>query len=143
LRGVSVGIYKISDNIQSLIPNGLLNFARQMPFWLPNFKGFLMYAIIKHGGKQYKVEEGNYLNLDHFNAEPKAKLELSEVLALNDGELKVGAPFVKGAKVILEVVCEGKDKKVVIFKKRRRKDSKVKRGFRRQYTRVKVVSINA
>ena len=57
-----------------------------------------MYAIIKHGGKQYKVEEGNYLNLDHFNAEPKAKLELSEVLALNDGELKVGAPFVKGAK---------------------------------------------
>ena len=45
-----------------------------------------MYAIIKHGGKQYKVEEGNYLNLDHFNAEPKAKLELSEVLALNDGE---------------------------------------------------------
>ena len=102
-----------------------------------------MYAIIKHGGKQYKVEEGNYLNLDHFNAEPKAKLELSEVLALNDGELKVGAPFVKGAKVILEVVCEGKDKKVVIFKKRRRKDSKVKRGFRRQYTRVKIVSINA
>ena len=95
-----------------------------------------MYAIIKHGGKQYKVEEGNYLNLDHFNAEPKAKLELSEVLALNDGELKVGAPFVKGAKVVLEVVCEGKDKKVVIFKKRRRKDSKVKRGFRRQYTRV-------
>jgi len=143
LRGVSVGIYKISDNIQSFIPNGLLNFARRMPFWLPNFKGFLMYAIIKHGGKQYKVEEGNYLNLDHFNAEPKAKLELSEVLALNDGELKVGAPFVKGAKVVLEVVCEGKDKKVVIFKKRRRKDSKVKRGFRRQYTRVKVVSINA
>jgi len=143
LRGVSVGIYKISDNIQSFIPNGLLNFARQMPFWLPNFKGFLMYAIIKHSGKQYKVEEGNYLNLDHFNAEAKAKLELSEVLALNDGELKVGAPFVKGAKVVLEVVCEGKDKKVVIFKKRRRKDSKVKRGFRRQYTRVKVVSINA
>ena len=102
-----------------------------------------MYAIIKHGGKQYKVEEGNYLNLDHYKAEPKAKLELSEVLALNDGELKVGAPFVKGAKVVLEVVCEGKDKKVVIFKKRRRKDSKVKRGFRRQYTRVKVVSINA
>jgi len=104
LRGVSVGIYKISDNIQSFIPNGLLNFARQMPFWLPNFKGFLMYAIIKHGGKQYKVEEGNYLNSDHFNAEPKAKLELSEVLALNDGELKVGAPFAKGAKVVLEAL---------------------------------------
>lgn len=102
-----------------------------------------MYAIIKNGGKQYKVSQGEYLNLDHFVAEPKSKVEVSEVLAINDGELKVGAPFVKGAKVVLEVVNEGKDKKVVIFKKRRRKDSKVKRGFRRQYTRVKVVSINA
>ena len=102
-----------------------------------------MYAIIKNGGKQYKVSQGEYLNLDHFAAEPKSKVEVSEVLAINNGELKVGAPFVKGAKVVLEVVNEGKDKKVVIFKKRRRKDSKVKRGFRRQYTRVKVVSINA
>nr|MBP3724294.1 50S ribosomal protein L21 [Campylobacter sp.] len=102
-----------------------------------------MYAIIKNGGKQYKVSQGQYLNLDHFAAEPKSKVEVSEVLAINNGELKVGAPFVKGAKVVLEVVNEGKDKKVVIFKKRRRKDSKVKRGFRRQYTRVKVVSINA
>lgn len=102
-----------------------------------------MYAIIKNGGKQYRIEEGDYLNLDHFDAEPKSQVELSEVLALNDGELKVGAPFVEGAKVVLEVINEGKDKKVVIFKKRRRKDSKLKRGFRRQYTRVKVLSIKA
>ena len=64
-------------------------------------------------------------------------------MCVNDGEVKVGAPFVKGAKVVLEVVNEGKDKKVVIYKKRRRKDSKLKRGFRRQFTRVKVVSIAA
>jgi len=101
------------------------------------------YAIFKHGGKQYRVSEGEYLKLDHFTAEAKSTVEITEVLAVNDGEVKVGAPFVKGAKVVLEVVNEGKDKKVVIYKKRRRKDSKLKRGFRRQFTRVKVVSIAA
>lgn len=101
------------------------------------------YAIFKHGGKQYRVSEGEFLKLDHFNAEAKSTVEITEVLAVNDGEVKVGAPFVKGAKVVLEVVNEGKDKKVVIYKKRRRKDSKLKRGFRRQFTRVKVVSIAA
>lgn len=102
-----------------------------------------MYAIIKNGGKQYKVQEGDYLNVDRLDAQPKEKIEVTEVLAINDGELKVGTPFVNGAVVELEVVTEGKDKKVISFKKRRRKDSKVKRGFRRQYTRVKVVSIKA
>ena len=101
------------------------------------------YAIFKHGGKQYRVSEGEYLKLDHFSAEAKSTVEITEVLAVNDGEVKVGAPFVKGAKVVLEVVNEGKDKKVVIYKKRRRKDSKLKRGFRRQFTRVKVVNIAA
>ena len=101
------------------------------------------YAIFKHGVKQYRVSEGEFLKLDHFSAEAKSTVEITEVLAVNDGEVKVGAPFVKGAKVVLEVVNEGKDKKVVIYKKRRRKDSKLKRGFRRQFTRVKVVSIAA
>ena len=101
------------------------------------------YAIFKHGGKQYRVSEGEFLKLDHFSAEAKSTVEITEVLAVNDGEVKVGAPFVKGAKFVLEVVNEGKDKKVVIYKKRRRKDSKLKRGFRRQFTRVKVVSIAA
>lgn len=100
-----------------------------------------MYAIIKHSGKQYQVKENDYLNLDKFEAEVKSKVEVKEVLALNDGNLKVGAPFVEGAKVVLEVVTHGKDKKVIIYKKRRRKDSKLKRGFRREFTRVKVVSI--
>ena len=101
------------------------------------------YAIFKHGGKQYRVSEGEFLKLDHFSAEAKSTVEITEILAVNDGEVKVGAPFVKVAKVVLEVVNEGKDKKVVIYKKRRRKDSKLKRGFRRQFTRVKVVSIAA
>ncbi|MFV0480707.1 MAG: 50S ribosomal protein L21 [Campylobacteraceae bacterium] len=102
-----------------------------------------MYAIIKNGGKQYKVQEGDYLNIDRLDAQPKDKVEVKEVLAINDGELKIGTPFVEGATVELEVVTEGKDKKVVIYKKRRRKDSKLKRGFRRQYTRVRVVKIAA
>lgn len=102
-----------------------------------------MYAIIKHSGKQYKVSEGDYLNLDRFEAEKKDTIEITDVLAVNNGSLTVGAPFVKGAKVVLEIVNLGKDKKVIIYKKRRRKDSKLKRGFRRQFTRVKVTSIQA
>jgi len=102
-----------------------------------------MYAIIKCGGKQYKVQEGDYLNLDKLDASPKEKVVISEVLALNSGELKIGTPMVEGASVELEVVTHGKDKKIIIYKKRRRKDSKLKKGFRREFTRVKVTAISA
>ena len=102
-----------------------------------------MYAIIKNGGKQYKVQEGDILLLDKMSLEPKATIEITEVLAVNVGELKMGAPFVEGAKVTAEVINEGRDKKVIIFKKRRRKDSKVKRGFRRDFTRVRITKIAA
>jgi len=102
-----------------------------------------MYAIIKNGGKQYKVQEGDVLSLDKMSLEPEATVEIKEVLAVNAGELKVGAPFVDGAIVTAEVISEGRDKKVVTFKKRRRKDSKVKRGFRRDYTRVRITKIAA
>ncbi len=102
-----------------------------------------MYAIIKNGGKQYKVQEGDYINLDKLDAQPKDKIEVNEVLAVHDGEIKVGTPYVEGAKVELEVVTHLKGKKIIIFKKRRRKDSKLKKGFRRQLTRVRVNKISA
>ncbi len=102
-----------------------------------------MYAIMKCGGKQYKVQEGDYLNLDLIDASPKEKVTVSEVLAVNDGELKIGTPILDSASVELEVITHGKDKKVIIYKKRRRKDSKLKKGFRRQYTRVRVTKISA
>lgn len=102
-----------------------------------------MYAIFKHSGKQYKVSVGDELKLDRFVADKKSLVEINEVLAVNDKELKIGTPFVSGAKVVLEVINEGKDKKVIVFKKRRRKDSKLKRGFRRQFTRVVVKEIKA
>ena len=62
-----------------------------------------MYAIFKHSGKQYKVSVGDELKLDRLQAEVKSSIEVSEVLAVNDKDLKVGAPYVAGAKVILEV----------------------------------------
>ncbi|MEA3371659.1 MAG: 50S ribosomal protein L21 [Campylobacterota bacterium] len=102
-----------------------------------------MYAIIKNGGKQYKVQEGDELSLDKMSLEAGAVVEMKEVLAVNAGELKMGAPFVEGAVVTAEVIREGRDRKVVIFKKRRRKDSKVKRGFRRDFTRVRITKIAA
>jgi large subunit ribosomal protein L21 len=103
-----------------------------------------MYAIIKCGGKQHKVKEGEYLKVDNLNLEAGSKFEITDILSVNDGaNLKVGTPFVEGAKIEAEVLENGKDKKVVIFKKRRRKDSKLKRGFRRQYSKIMINKIVA
>lgn len=101
-----------------------------------------MYAIFKNGGKQYKVSEGDIVLLDKLNLEPKSSVVFEEVLALFDGALHVGTPFVSGAKVNAEVINEGRDKKIITFKKRRRKDSKTKRGFRRDFTRVRITAIS-
>ena len=100
-----------------------------------------MYAIIKTGGKQYKVSEGDILNVDKLNLEAKASVEF-DIVAVNDGELKTGAD-VASSKVSAEVIIEGRDKKVIIYKKRRRKDSKLKRGFRRSFTKVRITKIAA
>lgn len=102
-----------------------------------------MYAVIKNGGKQYRVKEGDIVCFDKMSLEPKTKVEFKEVLAIDAQEIKVGAPYVDGAVVEGEVINEGRGKKVVIFKKRRRKDSKQKRGFRRDFTRVRITKIAA
>jgi len=103
-----------------------------------------MYAVIKHSGKQYKVNVGDTLDLDRIEgAEPKQTIEVNDVLLVGGDEVKIGAPTVDGAKVVLEVVGNYRGKKVIIFKKRRRKDSKKKRGFRRDITRVRVKEIIA
>ncbi|MCK9337866.1 MAG: 50S ribosomal protein L21 [Arcobacteraceae bacterium] len=101
-----------------------------------------MYAIIKCGGKQYKVCVGDIINVDKLSKEPKENIEISDVLAVNDGELKTGEAA-KNAVVSAVVINEGRDKKVIIFKKRRRKDSKLKRGFRRDFTRIQITNIAA
>ncbi len=105
-----------------------------------------MYAIIKCGGKQYKVQQGDILDIDYLGKEAKETLEITDVLALNDGELKTG-DAVANAKVEAEVVLDGtgvnRDRKVIIYKKRRRKDSKLKRGFRKSFTKIRITSIAA
>ncbi len=105
-----------------------------------------MYAIIKCGGKQYKVSEGDILDIDYTGKTAKEALEITDVLAINDGELKTGEA-VASATVQAEVVLDGtgvnRDRKVIIYKKRRRKDSKVKRGFRKSFTKIRITKIAA
>jgi len=102
-----------------------------------------MYAIVKNGGKQYKVQEGDILLFDKMNVAPKTEIELDVLLLDNNGDVKIGTPVVENAKVKAEVINEGRGEKVIIFKKRRRKDSKRKRGFRRDFTRVRITKIEA
>lgn len=101
-----------------------------------------MYAVIKDGGKQYKVAEGDIVLFDKKTLESKAKVEFKEVLTIvNGSDIKIGNPFIAGAVVEGEVINEGRGTKIVIFKKRRRKDSKQKKGFRRDFTRVRITKI--
>ena len=102
-----------------------------------------MYAIVKNGGKQYKVQEGDILLFDKMDVNPKDEIELEVLLFDNNGDVKIGTPVVENAKVKAEVINHGRGEKVVIFKKRRRKDSKRKRGFRRDFTRVRITKIEA
>ncbi len=103
-----------------------------------------MYAIIKTGGKQYRVAAGERLKVESLNAEVGSQVTLSEVLAVSDGnELKVGAPFVEGASVTATVVSHGRHDKVRIFKMRRRKHSIKSAGHRQNYTELKIETIAA
>ena len=103
-----------------------------------------MYAIIKTGGKQYRVAAGDTIKVESLNAEVGSQVTLSEVLAVSDGnELKVGAPFVEGASVTATVVSHGRHDKVRIFKMRRRKHSIKSAGHRQNYTELKIETIAA
>lgn len=103
-----------------------------------------MYAIIKTGGKQYRVAAGDTIKVETLNAEVGSQVTLSEVLAVSDGnELKVGAPFVEGASVTATVVSHGRHDKVRIFKMRRRKHSIKSAGHRQNYTELKIETIAA
>ena len=102
-----------------------------------------MYAIINSGGKQFRVEEGETLRLEKLDAQPGDKIELDQVLFVKteDG-VKVGAPLVENAKVTDTILAEGKGRKVIIFKKKRRKQYRRKTGHRQLYTEVLVDSIS-
>jgi large subunit ribosomal protein L21 len=101
-----------------------------------------MFAVIKTGGKQYKVAAENQITVMLLEGEAGAKVTFSEVLALFDGETShVGAPHVAGASVVGEIVEQARGPKVYAFKKRRRKNSKRKRGHKQDLTIVKILEI--
>jgi len=98
-----------------------------------------MYAVIRSGGKQYKVSPGDVVRVENVEREAGSVVEFGEVLALNDDQtLLIGSPLVPGARVWGTVVETGKAKKVLIFKYKRKKQYKVFRGHRQQYTAVKI-----
>lgn len=103
-----------------------------------------MYAVIKTGGKQYRVAEGDVVNIEKLAGEPGAKIELSEVLAVGEGEgIKIGTPTVEGARVVAEILKQDKGKKVIIYKKKRRKGYDKRQGHRQLFTSIKIQEIKA
>ncbi len=101
-----------------------------------------MYAIIKAGGKQYKVQAGEQLRLEALEGEVGAKLSFGEVLLVGAGDsVKLGAPLVSGAKVNATIVSHGRADKVKIFKLRRRKHFQKTQGHRQSYTEVRIDDI--
>ena len=102
-----------------------------------------MYAIIKTGGKQYKVSEGDLVRVEKLAYEVGETVDFDQVLLVsNDGELKVGSPLVGGAKVSATVEDQNKDKKIVVYKFKPKKQYRKKHGHRQPYTLVKINSIS-
>lgn len=102
-----------------------------------------MYAIIATGGKQLRVEEGRYVDVEKLSAEEGATVEFDQVLLVAGDELKVGTPTVAGAKVVGKVMRQWKGPKVIVYKMRPKKHYRRKRGHRQPYTRVMIESIQA
>ncbi len=102
-----------------------------------------MYAIIESGGKQLKVEEGQAIFVEKLDVEAGSSYTFDKVVAVEDGKLTLGTPYVKGATVSCKVVKQGKEKKIVIFKyKQKKKSTRKKQGHRQPYTKLTVEKIN-
>ena len=102
-----------------------------------------MFAVIRTGGKQYKVAKDDILSVEKLDGDVGAKLTFGEVLMLGGDSPKSGAPLVKGASVVGEIVEHGRGEKVVAFKKKRRKNTHRKRGHRQSFTKIKITAISA
>ena len=103
-----------------------------------------MFAVIKTGGKQYRVQEGSVLRIEKLTAEAGASVEFDQVLLVGEGaSVKLGTPFIPGGKVVATVQSHGKGDKVRIVKFRRRKHYKREKTHRQPYTEIKVTSISA
>ena len=103
----------------------------------------MSFAIIQTGGKQYKVKASEILKIEQLeNLKPESKIEFKEILAYGDDKnIEVGSPLVKGAKVEAELLKNGKNRTILVFKKRRRKNSRRKNGHRQLFSLVKIKKI--
>ena len=103
----------------------------------------MSYAIIQTGGKQYKVKAGEILKIERLEeSKPETKIEFKEILAYGDDRnIEIGLPTVSGAKVEADLVENGKDRTILIFKKRRRQNSRRKNGHRQQYSMIRISKI--
>ena len=103
----------------------------------------MSYAIIQTGGKQYKVKSGEILKIEKLpDSKPETKIEFKEILAYGDDKIiEVGAPTISGAKVEAELVKNGKKRTILIFKKRRRHNSRRKNGHRQEFSMIKINKI--
>ena len=105
----------------------------------------MSFAVIQTGGKQYKVKASDILKIEKIkDSKPESKIEFNEILAYGDNNnLEVGSPLVKGAKVEAELLKNSKNRTILIFKKRRRQNSRRKNGHRQQYSLIKIKKIFA
>lgn len=101
-----------------------------------------MYAVFRTGGKQFRAEPGSSIRIPSLDVEPGETVTFEDVLLASDGsDVKVGTPVVKGASVKAEVVKHGRNKKVIVFKRKRRKGYRKKAGHRQGFTEIKVAEI--
>ena len=103
----------------------------------------MSFAVIQTGGKQYKVKAGEIIKIEKLeNSKPKTKVEFNEILAYSDDKnIELGKPIIQGAKVEADLLENGKNRTILIFKKRRRKNSRRKNGHRQQYSLIKINKI--
>lgn len=103
----------------------------------------MTYAIIKTGGKQYRVSEGDTIRVEKIQGEVGSSVELDEVLMLGGDDVSVGTPLVSGAKVTAEIVAQDRAKKIIVFKMKRRKNYRRKQGHRQPYTELRITGVSA
>ena len=102
---------------------------------------FMAFAVIRTGGKQYRVEPGSLIRVEKIEGDVGAAVEFNEVLLAGGDAIRIGTPLVEGAVVRGQIVAQARDKKVLIFKKKRRKNYRRRRGHRQSLTTVKVTEI--
>jgi len=102
-----------------------------------------MFAVIRTGGKQYKVAKDDVLAIEKVAGEAGTELTLGDVLLIGGETVRTGTPLVAGASVTAEILAQGKGEKVVAFKKKRRKNTHRKRGHRQSFTKIKITAISA